>query len=514
MNAAAALTDRLLRAAKLWGKRTALVDHERRLNYGELAYLSGLIAERISAIGVAASDFVAWHGDKNVTAVAAIHGILRAGAAYVPLDPESPIGRNIGILERGRPRALVVDDSRMAHWRSYIPDEAWSPLLSALEGQGPGLWIATLPNALPSTLERAAYVLHTSGSTGSPKGVVHTHESAAAFVDWAAEEFELCEHDIIVSSAPLHFDLTTFDLFAPVLVGASCAIMSRTTSRFPGSCSEFISDVRGTVWYTVPSSMRMLTTGARELVDRLRSLRIVALAGEVLTFDVVDALLSSTQARVYNLYGPTETNVCTYHLVDQDDKEGIPIGRPLPCDAVAVVDRNNRAVPNGSRGQLLVSGSTLMSGYWHQQPASELKELVSFEEKQWYATGDTVVTGEDGALRFVGRGDDQVKIRGHRVELPEIEVALRAFASVRDAAVFVVGDSIRPRISALVEGGSTDLLALTAHLRSTLPPYMVPEKIQFQDRPLPRLSTGKLDRQGIAAALTDGEALSRDANRA
>ncbi|GAA3768380.1 hypothetical protein GCM10022403_000040 [Streptomyces coacervatus] len=498
------LRDHLRTAADRWGGRRAVIDDAVELTYAQLAAAARDVADQLLSAGVRSGDCVAWHGRKNAAAVTAVHGILEAGAAYVPLDPEAPFARNHRIVANGRPSAVLTDTATRRQWEAAGLGLCWEPL-KPFAGTVDELWLAALSGSRPSGHPGVSYVLHTSGSSGSPKGVVHTHRSAAAFVCWAAEELALTEADVLVNTAPLHFDLSTLDLFGAAFTGAAVAVMSREDSRFPASYADFVARVGGSVWYTVPSALSRLVQRGDSLLRTFTSLRIAALAGEVLRPDDVGKLMDAhPAARVFNLYGPTETNVCTYHeIVERPPAhQAIPIGRPLPGVEITVVDDRLQPVGEGRTGELLVRGSTLMTGYWKGSAEKLLPFVTTPDGKEWYATGDQVRSGSGGCLDYLGRNDTQIKSRGYRIELVEIDHALGSLPAVAECAVVAIPDGAAGRrilAFAVSEDGGTDEAGLRMALRRLLPGYMVPDRIFVTGRPLPRLTNGKVDRIALTA---------------
>jgi amino acid adenylation domain-containing protein len=353
-----------------------------------------------------------------------------------------------------------------------------------------------------------AYILYTSGSTGSPKGVMLTHGNCLAFVEWAAREFAISSEDRLSSHAPLHFDLSTFDLFAAALAGARLVLVPPSVSVFPAQVRTFIETTGITVWYSVPSILSMLVLRGGLQVGELPTLRTVLFAGEVFpTVHLRRLVALLPHVRFANLYGPTETNVCTWWEVtglSPDSDETIPIGRAIAnVDVFAVTDDDRRAAP-GERGELCVRGPTVMQGYLGDPDKTSSRlvpdPLGGVLGQRVYRTGDIVQESPDGNYRFLGRRDGQVKSRGYRIELGDVEAALGAHPSVLECAVVPVPDDIvGNRLSAYVASREPVSGAeLAAFCAERIPSYMVPETFELADA-LPRTSTGKIDRTALAA---------------
>jgi len=342
-----------------------------------------------------------------------------------------------------------------------------------------------------------SYILYTSGTTGTPKGIVHTQSSSLAFSAWAATEYGLTSADRVSSHAPFHFDLSTFDLFSAALAGATTVLVPEVLTTFPAAMVRFIKEERISVWYSVPYALIQMFERGNLAGAGLDSLRWVLFAGEPFPPKHLRRLMSVLSARFSNLYGPTETNVCTWHHVDHppDEASPIPIGRPCPgTDSLVLED------------ELFISGPTVMRGYWGR-PDLDDRSFVRRSGRRYYRTGDLVKLDQDGNYHYLGRKDRQIKARGHRIELDEVEAALLSHPDVSEAAVYATPDGLGShRIEAVVnarhEAGVTPA-ALLQHVLSLLPTYAAPSAILFLDE-FPRTSTGKVDRRIIesrAAAL-------------
>ena len=524
----------LLRASSAsCADRTAIVDGARALSYGELEAQSNRVAGLLVELGVSKGDLVGLYLEKSAEAVAAIHGIHKAGAAYVPLDPGAPVARLAHIV-RDCGLNLILTGGEMRR--------RWGPLVSS--GAPIGTFVVLnvdeladddldLPTgcrmvgrdalrAQPDTSTRSrrvtsqdlAYVLYTSGSTGSPKGVMLTHGNALAFVEWATREFALTGEDRLSSHAPLHFDLSIFDIFASVQVGAGLVLIPRHTAIFPADLVELIEREQITVWYSVPSALSMMLDRGNVTSGRLATLRVVLFAGEVFPPQRLGQLmLLLPGARFANLYGPTETNVCAWYEVTAPPSEGsepVPIGKPIAGAELFVAADDGGVASPGEIGELCVQGPTVMTGYWGDAGRTHASLIrhrgAPRPDAPAYRTGDFVCEDSTGNYRLIGRRDHQIKTRGYRVELGEIEAALNAHPGVVECAVVALPDDlVTNRLAAVVvsdgESGADDLARFCAE---RIPAYMVPELFEFR-RALPKTSTGKTDRQFLASELGQGD---------
>ncbi|ONF67865.1 amino acid adenylation domain-containing protein [Amycolatopsis keratiniphila] len=479
---------------------TAITDGTVAWTYAELDSAAAGIAKALAECGVRPGDCVVWHGRKTISAVAAVHGILRADAAFVPVDPEGPISRAALIVEQTQPRALVADSVTRRKWESLLPDLRWRILTDEAEPAGE-LWVAEPGAGSREPVPGLAYVLHTSGSTGRPKGVMHTQASARAFLDWAVAELKLGPEDVLLSSSPLHFDPSTLHLFGAARVGAAVALPPPAAVSFPLKYLEFCRDTGTTIIYAVTSTMAWLARRGRDLLPELRSVRAVVFGGEVMRPVDMNVLLAGVpRARFLNVYGPTESNVCTTYEIPTAQVAAdavIPIGRALPGTEIAVVDEELKPVPTGVSGELLVRGPTLMTGYLDGTAEAF---VVTADGRDWYPTGDLVLRNDSGELEFLGRRDGQIKVSGYRVELGEVERHLSALCGVREcAAVAVSGEDAATVIVAFVNTARpSDAKPLHELLREYVPAYMVPERIVTMSTELPKLTNGKVDRQSLA----------------
>jgi amino acid adenylation domain-containing protein len=357
--------------------------------------------------------------------------------------------------------------------------------------------------AIPAIDSDLAYILYTSGSTGIPKGVMLTHRNALTFVEWCAEQIGVASTDRLSNHAPLHFDLSVFDLYVAALGGATVVLVPEQAAYFGASLADLINEEHITVWYSVPSALRLLTKVTPE-PGAYPSLRTVVFAGEVYptpSLRVLRRLIPSVD--LWNLYGPTETNVCTYFKVDDlpDDDRTIPIGRGCENTDVFAVAPDGRLAGVGEEGELYVRGATVMKGYWGR-PDKTVEVLIPNPLRDSppdlvYRTGDLVRLRPDGNYDFLGRRDHQIKSRGYRIELGEIEAALAAHPALDESmAVAVPHEEWGTAIVAWVtprDGREVSPTEVRRHVAGRLPRYMVPAVVQVLDA-LPKTSTGKIDR--------------------
>jgi amino acid adenylation domain-containing protein len=523
------LLQRLLtEAAARHPRRSAVASDGFLLTYQELDRLSNKAARALLRLGVAPGDRVGVLAPKSAASVIGIYGALKAGACYVPLDPKAPARRLSHIVRDSGTAVIVADEARTpqaAALASSVPRPR-GVVVASFPGReeaavAPAHGAAILPwtavageSGQPLAQERAietdlAYILYTSGSTGTPKGVMISHRNSLAFVEWAAAAAGLSEQDRVCSPAPLHFDLSVFDLFATCQAAACLAVLSDGAATFPVSIAEWLEAERISVWYSVPSVLTLLACyGSLRKFD-LSRLRTVIFAGEVFPPKHLARLMAELpHARYLNWYGPTETNVCMAFEVPAGGAEArpAPIGKACAnTEVFAVTSEGRRVSRPGEVGELYVRGPSLMRGYWGQ-PAKTSEVLVrnpfrAEYDELVYRTGDLVTLVPDGNYAYLGRRDSMVKIRGYRVELGEVEATLYRHPAIREAAVLPMPDELLgSRLLAVISvdgAGNLTRAKVLNHCRRWLPGYMVPDIVEFREA-LPRTSTGKVDRAGLA----------------
>jgi amino acid adenylation domain-containing protein len=493
------------------------------LTYQDLMHRASNLAHVLVEQGVKKGDRVGIYLNKCLESAVGMYGIMMAGAAYVPLDPFAPVARLGYVIGDCGIRHLITNEGKLDQVTQLLEEGADLECLVGIE-KGEGLplqciaWdeIYSLPYQHlpdPGTIEQdLAYILYTSGSTGVPKGIMHTHRSGLSFAEWAASTYGLLPTDRISNHAPLHFDLSTLDFFASALAGATTVIIPEPVTKFPASLSKLMADERLTIWYSVPFALiQLLSHGKLESRD-LSALRWVLFAGEPFPTKHLRHLMGLLpHAQFSNLYGPTETNVCTFYNVGElpEDDQPIPIGIPVSNVEDLVVDLDDRPVASGEVGELLIRGGVVMRGYWGQidmtQRGFYRRNVFSDYEDIFYRTGDLVQLQPDGNYKYLGRKDRQIKTRGYRVELDDIEVALLSHDHVEEAAVYPIPDG---QGSNLIEAGvipknGTNLTPsdLLDHLALRLPTYALPVKISIMSD-FPRTSTGKINRRELQALAT------------
>ena len=507
-----------------WAKRApdnpAVRFSGQTLTYRQLDQNSNRLARVLLQNGLQRGDRVGIYMNKGIESAIAIYGILKAGGAYVPLDPFAPPSRIAFVIRDCGIRQLISKDAKVASVKEVLTEGADLQVILGIspENEIPLQTISwnTIAQETDEPVENhlteqdLAYILYTSGSTGVPKGIMHTHRSGLSFAEWAVETYQLTSGDRISNHAPLHFDLSTFDFFASAIAGACTVMIPEALTKFPANLSRLIQDERISVWYSVPFALIQLMQRGNLAAYDFSSLRWILFAGEVFPTKHLRSLMQLfPEVKFSNLYGPTETNVCTYYHVEQipeDTDETIPIGKACANIEDLVVDLDDKPVPSGEMGELLIRGGVVMKGYWGQPEKTAAgfyrRPQFGYFEDVFYRTGDLVQMDANGDYRYLGRKDRQIKTRGYRVELDEIEVALLSHSGVEEAAAYPVpdGDGSNLIEAAIIakDGYILEEADLVAHIGKRLPPYAIPVHIDILIS-FPRTSTGKINRRELQA---------------
>lgn len=509
----------LSESARSTPRQTAVIDGTRLCSYEELDRGSNQVARTLRELGIGHGSRVGLHLDKSLESVMGLFGILKAGAAYVPIDPSSPEWRV----------KFIVRDCRLA---GILTTRAWFDSLREVETLGCLLLVdanaankPVTPSPRPvapvmltwedvrtrstepvtpapeATPEDLAYVLYTSGPTGQPKGVMHSHRAAHAFVDWAFTLADVQSGDHVSSHAPFHFELSVFDVFAAAKGSAALVLVPSSLSVFPRELADFIATREIAIWYSLPSALTQLVTRGELSRHRFPRLRTVLFAGEDFPIKYLREFIATIPGpRYFNLYGPTETNVCTFHRVTLGDLSRaapLPIGQVCCGDQTFIVRDDGVVAEDGEEGELCVAGPTLMSGYWGQLEHTQQVLGPIPGHPLAYRTGDRVVRERGGVMHLLGRRDELDKARGHRIELSAIEEVLLRHPDVAESAALTLPDELAGNelraFVVLRDNASVSPEELRRHCAEYLPRFMIPARIDTCDS-LPRTATGKQDK--------------------
>ncbi|WP_344583729.1 non-ribosomal peptide synthetase [Streptomyces lunalinharesii] len=487
--------------------RTAVRSGAESIGYADLDAWAGRLAARLAEAGVGRGSRVAVLAEPSTAMIAAVLGVLRIGAAYVPMDPSHPDLRINGILKDAQVSAAVVTKTTRGRLLGLeLPlvsaecagdDEPGEPTGTPFRG--------ARPVAAPVTPTDPAYLIYTSGSTGEPKGVVVEHGQLAAST--TARRLVYPGTPVFLLVSPLAFDSSVAGLWGTLTSGGCLVVAGSDEVRDPERLVELIGTHQVTHLLCVPSLYSVVLDAAARLgVARLGSLRTAIVAGESLPPELITRHFANgpTDCALVNEYGPTEATVwASYHCFDVPGP--VSIGRPVPGAHLYVLDANLHQVPIGEVGELFVGGSGVARGYHNRPEATALAFLDDpFAETpgaRMYRTGDLARWNTDGTLEFLGRRDHQVKIRGHRIELPAVEAHLCALPGVREAAVIpcASGGALTGFVLAPARLSPQEV---REQLATRVPAAMVPARIVVLDA-FPRTGNGKTDRAALQARVDE-----------
>jgi amino acid adenylation domain-containing protein len=480
--------------------REALVGSSRRWTWAELDRDVRTAAAALVDLGVPAGGHVGIVRSKTAESLLAVWAVLTAGAVAVPIDAASAESA-VAVARVAELVAVVVDARR----RPWFADDV--PTADVAELVAHGRMLAEPVAASPGD---PAYLIFTSGSTGTPKGIVHTHASGLRYAEAVVDTYGFDTTDRVAGMSPLHFDMSTLELYAAPLAGAAIVVMDEPLMRFPASFTARSADEGVTVWYTVPFFLQQVAArGALETRD-LGSLRWLLYGGEPYSPGALHHLVQQLPSRpvVSNVYGPAEVNQCTVWCCPatelDPDAGDVPLGRAWNAAEVAVVDGDGNRVLPGEQGELVVRAETVMQGYWRRPDltAARLRPRPALGDGLWYDTGDLAWEDADGMLHYAGRRDHQVKVRGIRMELEGIEAVLADAPGVLAAVAAPTADRDGIVVAVVPRDGTVDVDAVLGFARGRLHPLAVPAHVTIYPS-FPSTQSGKIDRRRVRAELQD-----------
>ncbi|HDR8938072.1 amino acid adenylation domain-containing protein [Burkholderia vietnamiensis] len=500
------------------------VDGVQRMSYRELDLRTSRVAAALRRRGVRSDTAVALCVERSFDMVMALVGVLKAGAAYLPVDPDYPAERIAYLLRDARPAVVITQPQLRAQVEAALGNGAAAQLLTVAELLADGMDDAHDADA-PAVVDDAqlAYLIYTSGSTGKPKGAGNTHGALANRIAWMQDAYRLTRDDVVLHKTPFGFDVSVWEFVWPLATGATLAIAAPGEHRDPARLAAAIHAHGVTVLHFVPS---MLAAFAAYLDDfgaaaQCDSVRLIVASGEALAPELVAKVARLLpDATLVNLYGPTEAAIDVSHWTcsaDDARAPAVPIGHPIANLQLHVLDAAWQPLPAGATGELYLAGAGLARGYLGR-PGLTAERFVPdpfVPGARMYRTGDLARRRPDGALDYLGRVDTQVKLRGQRIEPGEIEVLLRAAPGVHDAVVIVRDEQLIGYV-ARGDAGPLDRAALLDALCAQLPAYMVPSQLIELDA-LPVTPNGKCDRHALPAPQREAAvavALATDTERA
>jgi amino acid adenylation domain-containing protein len=479
----------------------ALLCGEQRLSYMDLDHRTNQLAHHLIALGVGPEVIVAVRLERGVEMVVALMAVLKAGGAYLPVDPLCPQERLQQMLVDARAKVLLTHASML----SSLEVDDVAPL--ALDRDWPQIAQSSAdPIAPRARATNLAYAIFTSGSTGQPKGAMNEHRGVVNRLLWMQERYRLDTSDRVLQKTPYTFDVSVWEFFWTLMSGACLVIAHPDGHKDPGYLHELIDETGVTTLHFVPSMLQSFLD--HRISGSCPSLRHVVCSGEELpAASQAKCFERFPTVRLSNLYGPTEAavDVTSWECTGHDTRARVPIGRPISNIAIYVLDRFWEPVPVGVAGELFIGGIGVARGYLNRPGLTAQRFVASpfFGGERLYRTGDKVRYLADGNLEYLGRLDKQVKIRGHRIEPGEVEAALMVHQAISQAVVVAREDEpgdqrLVAYVVAAMDASIPQPDILRMYLQRTLPDYMVPSTFVTLDR-LPLTSSGKLDRSALPA---------------
>jgi len=506
-------------------EQVAVVLHKEHLTYGQLEEASNQLARLLKDGGCQKGDRVCFLIPKSPAAIISILGILKADCTYVPLDTSSPARRLEKIIDACAPRWILAGGPVASLLDELMPEEPRRTVISVgwmeagrAEGnnfkarfsRGDLMSYASNPLDYQNGVTDPAHILFTSGSTGTPKGVVITHSNVVSFINWAVEYFGTNHSDRISSHPPLHFDLSTFDIFGTLSSGAELHQVPAELNLLPHKLAEFIRGSELTQWFSVPSVLNFMAKADAVKFNDFPTLKRLLWCGEVFpTPALIYWMKRLPEVTFTNLYGPTEATIASsYYTVPrcpEDERAVIPIGTACEGEELLVLGEKLQPAPPGESGDLYLRGVGLSPGYWQDPEKTSAVFLPrpgsSDPYDRIYKTGDLAKIGDDGLVYYLGRADSQIKSRGYRIELGEIETALSALNLAEECAIVAINTGGFEGVAVCCAYVPLrEIAAPPARLRSelskVLPNYMLPVRWMRFDR-LPKNANSKIDRRAL-----------------
>lgn len=488
-------------ASEKFGKKIAFEDKDSKISFEELREKSRVVGSAlIQRAKTGRKHPIIICLPKSINSIISFMGIMYSGSPYAPVEYAAPPARLEKITENLKPSAIITDaegKSKLSELKLDTELIIFDELMSVQCND------EAVDYALRNVCDLdGAYIMHTSGSTGVPKGVTISCRGVIDYAEWIAETFKINETDILGLNSPFHFDNSIFDIYTTLQTGAKTLIIPEILFMYPDKLMEYVAENEVSCIFWVPTVMiSVANSGALDNV-KLPKLKNILFAGEVMPNKQLNIWRRALPDSVYtNLYGPTETNVCTYYIVDRpfEDSDSLPIGKACENLRVIILNEENKQCSVGEQGELCISTSGRSLEYWN---APELSSRVFVQNPvntkyydKIYRTGDLVFENEEGNIIFLGRRDNQIKLRGNRIELGDLESAAAVIDGVQSACALF--DAEKQEIVLFIETGvEINARKFKMELKKYVPPYMVPARIVTMDK-FPHTSSGKIDRVGL-----------------
>ncbi|MGE0131182.1 MAG: amino acid adenylation domain-containing protein [Blastocatellales bacterium] len=523
------LQDYVIKRADKTPEATAIVASQERISYQQIENASNQIARTLKSAGCKKGDRVCLLAPKSPAAIINLIGILKADCAYVPLDPSSPAPRLAKIVASCEPRCILITESVTDLLDDLLSEINLpvTPVVGLMDRIGSagiserrnfkiGFTNDDVENHSSTHLdyqagsEDLAHILFTSGSTGNPKGVMIKHSNVIHFVEWAVRYFDINSEDRVSGHPPLHFDLSTFDIYGSFAAGAQLHLVPAELNLLPNKMADFIRNSELTQWFSVPSALNYLAKLDVVRQNDFPALKRLLWCGEVFPTPALRYWMQRLpHVNFTNLYGPTEATIASSYYTVQKcpaaDSDPVPIGFACAGEELLILDDNLKPVAQSEIGNLYIRGIGLSPGYWRDPEKTDSafirNPLGASPDDRIYRTGDLARAGDDGLVYFLGRADSQIKSRGYRIELGEIETALNALGLTQDCAVVAINTE---RFEGAIiccayvpsPGREVTSILLRGMVGKSLPGYMLPARWMCLDR-MPLNVNGKYDRRKL-----------------
>lgn len=469
----------------------ALVYNDVSLTYRELNEKANQLAGILGEKGIGCEKLVGIMTRRSFEMIIGIMAVLKAGGAYIPIDPEYPLDRIRYMLDDSRAEVLLTHNNLACqlNFKGDIIDIGNQSLYTGRNS--PDLEKMSGP-------ENLAYVIYTSGSTGRPKGILIEHKSVVNFISSISKNIDFEQYKAILALTTISFDIFVLETLLPLAKGLKVVIADELQQLDSTLLAAVIEKNKVEILQTTPSRMQLMISSLQNPAV-FNSLKAILIGGEALPQNLLAELKKRTSARIYNMYGPTETTVWS-SFGELTDTERVDIGRPIANTRVYIIDKGNKLKPIGVAGELCIAGDGLARGYLNKKGLTEEKFVqdLLYKDEKMYKTGDLARFLPDGRLEYIGRLDDQVKIRGHRIELSEIETLLRGYPKIREVAIVAKSEQNGNKYLAAYYTAASEIAVteLRENLSKSLPDYMLPEVYVYMEK-LPLTPNEKIDRNAL-----------------